>query len=102
MSGRLEDWIEYTQDTQINLEGPHSLHARPPTNASTLPATSNWDGGNGVQTVSLTHLAKGRSNPAHGGKEQADGHHLEHAEMKTSRDEEPTNKQWNPERTEPL
>ena len=47
-----------------------------------------------MQTVSLTHLAKGRSNLAHGEKEQADDRHLEQS---ASRDEEPTNRQWNPE-----
>ena len=35
-----------------------------------------------MQTVSLTQLAKGRSNPAHGEKEQADDRHLEQAEMR--------------------
>ena len=35
-----------------------------------------------VQTVSLINLTKGRSNPAHGEKEQADDRHLEHTEMK--------------------
>ena len=35
-----------------------------------------------MQTVSLINLTKGRSNPAHGEKEQADDRHLEHTEMK--------------------
>ncbi|EJK47159.1 hypothetical protein THAOC_34148 [Thalassiosira oceanica] len=35
-----------------------------------------------VRIVSLTHLAKDGSNPAHGKKEQADDHHPELAEKK--------------------
>ncbi|EJK64258.1 hypothetical protein THAOC_15025, partial [Thalassiosira oceanica] len=47
-----------------------------------------------VRIVSLTHLAKDGSNPAHGKKEQADDHH---PEPRASREEEPTSRQWDPE-----
>ena len=46
-----------------------------------------------MQTVILINLTKGRSNPAHGEKEQEDDRHLEHTEMKNPA----TDRQWNPE-----
>ena len=46
-----------------------------------------------MRIVSLTHLAKDRSNPAHGKKEQADDHHPELAEKKNL----PEDNGWDPE-----
>ncbi|EJK58824.1 hypothetical protein THAOC_21017, partial [Thalassiosira oceanica] len=45
-----------------------------------------------VRIVSLTHLAKDRSNPAHGKKEQADDHHPELAEKKNLPEDNGTQK----------
>jgi len=64
------------------------LEARVETNPSLFPcpAQPNWEtriaATTQVQTVSLINLTKGRSNPAHGKKEQADDRHLNDAEMK--------------------
>ncbi|EJK57775.1 hypothetical protein THAOC_22150 [Thalassiosira oceanica] len=45
-----------------------------------------------VRIVSLTHLAKDGSNPAHGKKEQADDHHPELAEKKNLPEDNGTQK----------
>ena len=82
MSLQAQDWIKYAQDTPIWKELIQCMLDP----QRKLPARPNWESrgssNSQVQTVSLINLTKGRSNPAHGKKEQADDRHLNDAEMK--------------------
>ncbi|EJK65511.1 hypothetical protein THAOC_13615 [Thalassiosira oceanica] len=91
--GNLKDWIKYAQDAsvwkeliQCMLDPQRELPAIDQTGEAAGIAAIE------VRIVSLTHLAKDGSNPAHGKKEQADDHHPELAEKKNLPEDNGTQK----------
>ena len=91
--GNLKDWIKYAQDSPIWKELIRCMLDP----QRKLPDRPNWESGNSSNTGANSqsnHLTKGRSNPAHGEKEQADGRHLEQAEMKNPPIDSGTQKVW--------
>ncbi|EJK64411.1 hypothetical protein THAOC_14854 [Thalassiosira oceanica] len=89
--GNLKDWIKYAQDASVWKELIQCMLDP----QRELPARPNWGSRIAaieVRIVSLTHLAKDGSNPAHGKKEQADDHHPELAEKKNLPEDNGTQK----------